>query len=138
MTQRTEPLPARQSAARAFNQFGLTNFLVGAKSGNVINVAVQLQDARGQTLRSLAHAKCYLSDNSDGSTLTATASTSPFAIGVNGVLLDITTTGKVFSVVSNASGQFDVNITQTAGGTNQYLVVIHPAGGITVSPIIAF
>ncbi len=132
------PQPAKQAAARAYNTFNRCAFTVGTKSGNTINVAVQLQDARGQSISQIAKAKVYLSDNADGSTLTATATTSALAVATNGVLLDIPVTGKVCEVISNALGQFDLNLIQTSGGTNYYLVVVMPDGSISVSPVVGF
>jgi hypothetical protein len=132
------PQPSKYAAARAYCNWDRAVFTVGAKNTNTINVALQLQDSRAQTPLAICPVKVYLSANADGSTLTATATTSALAIGTNGVLLDITTTGKVCDIITNAAGQADLNIVQTAGGTTYYLVVVKPDGGIVTSPVISF
>lgn len=136
MTITRNPRPAKEAVAKAFNAFQLAAFTIGAEASHTINVAVQLQDARGQAVTQITQCSCYLSDNADGSTLTATPTTSAPAIGTNGVLLGITTTGKFFDVITNKSGQFDVNIVNTSA-QNYYLVLLLPDGTILVSPIIA-
>jgi hypothetical protein len=138
MTQTVNPGPAKYAAAKAYNAFNLATFTIGTKSGNTINVAVQLQTARGQSVAQICQVMVYLSANADGSTLSGTATTSALAIGTNGVLLDITTTGLVCDVISNSSGQFDLNIIQTASPTTYYMVVCAPDGSIIVSGAVTF
>ena len=138
MTQRTSPTPAEQSASYAYNRFNRAKFVVGASVAHVVNVAVQLQDARAQNIQQRCQCSVYLSDNPDGSTLTGTAPTTATAIGTNGVILNSANSGGTFlEVLCNASGQFDVNVTYVTAPHNFYLVVCTPDGGITVSPIIA-
>jgi len=138
MTRNLNPLPAKNAAAKAYNTFNLVSFTIGTKTSNTINVAAQLQDARGQNIAQIAHAKVYLSDNADGSTLTATATTSSIAIGTNGVILYTPVSDKMVEVISNSSGQFDLNIIQTASPTTYYMVVVLPDGSIVVSSAITF
>jgi len=138
MAQKTSPQPAKQSAAKAYNLFNLVNFTIGAKAANTINVALQLQDARGQNIAQIAHAEFYLSANADGSTFTGTATTSALAVHTNGVLLDILVTGKMASFITNASGQVDFDIIQTASPVTYYLAVMMEDGSIIVSPAITF
>lgn len=130
------PRPAKQSAAYAYNRFGLASFTIGAEAADTINVAVQLKDARGNNVAQVVNCKAYLATAATGIGL-GTATTSAIAIGTNGTLLDITKTGQVFSVVTDASGRFDVNLIQTATPT-VYLVVIMPDGSISVSSAITF
>lgn len=130
------PFSAKDAAAKAWCAFNLVTFTIGTEGSNTIKVTVTLLDAQGQAV-GFAFARCYLSDNADGSTLTATATTSALAIATKGVLLDIPTTGKVCDVISNNVGVFDLNIIQTATPT-YYLVVILPDGTIVVSDAITF
>lgn len=131
------PRPAKDAAARAFNQFEMADFTIGAEGSDTINVAVQLKDARGRAVAVPVGAKVYLSGAATGLGL-GTATTSALAIGTNGTLLDITTTGKVCSVLSDASGRFDLNIIQTAAPITVYLVIIKPDGGLIISGAITF
>lgn len=132
------PRPAKQSAARAFNAFGLATFTIGAKQTNTINVAVQLLDAQGNKPAAPVVGDFYLSDNSDGSTLTATATTSSLAVGTNGVLLDILVAGKMGRILSKSDGTFDINVIQTASPTTYYFVMVMPDGSIVVSTAVTF
>ena len=126
------PKDAKFAAAKAFCAFNLASFTIGAEASHVINVAVQLKDALARALAQIGHLRFYLSDSSDGHTLTATATTSALAIGTNGVLQNIEVTGKVGVVMTDTSGRFDINITQTAAKT-YYLVLQMPDGSIVVS-----
>jgi hypothetical protein len=132
------PLPSKQSAARAYEAFDIVTFTIGAKAANVINVAVKLQDCRGQVPIKPCAVTLYLSDNSDGHTLTATVPTSNLAIGTNGVIIGTLTTNKCIQIVSNAAGLFDLNITQTASPVPYYMVLVMPDGRILVSSVIQF
>lgn len=138
MTISRYPRPAKEAVAYAYNQFGLASFTVGTKSVNTINVAVQLQDVRQNNVSRIVHVKCYLASVVGGGTISPTAPTTTTAIGTNGCIIDAPTGGVVYSLVTNATGQFDLNLVQTAGGTNYWLVIVLPDGGILVSPEISF
>jgi hypothetical protein len=131
------PQPAKFAASKAYNAFNLASFTVGTKTSNTINVAVQLKDARGQK-SGICVARCFLSDASTGLGITGTPCTSNIAIGTNGYILDTPVTEKEVIVESNATGAFDLNLIQTAGGTNYWLVLVLPDGSILVSPEISF
>lgn len=130
------PRPAQQAASYAYNQFGRVVFTIGAEAADTINVAVQLKDARNNAVARVVGCKCYLATAATGIGL-GTATTSAIVIHTNGTLLDITKTGQVFSVVTDASGRFDVDLIQTATPT-VYLVVIMPDGSIAVSSAITW
>lgn len=132
------PMPAKYAANKAFCAFGLATFTIGTKQTNTINVGVQLNDNHNVAIAQIAHAKVYLSDNSDGSTLTGTATSSALAIGTNGVILDTPVSGKIVDVISNAAGKFDLNVIQTASPTTYYMVIECPDGSIIVSSAITF
>lgn len=130
--------PANQSASRAFNRFGLAKFTIGTKATNTIKVTVQLLNDLGQALTELVNCEMYLSDNADGSTLTATVPTSNLAIAALGFILGTLTTNKAVEIITNSSGTFDLNIIQTASPVTYYLTIIKPDGGLIVSPAITF
>jgi hypothetical protein len=132
------PQPAKQAAAKAYNLYNLAVFTIGAKAANTINVAVQLQDARGRNIAQIANVQAYLSASPTGAGLSAVPTSSALAIGTNGTILAITVAGLVVDLITNASGQFDLNIIQTAGGTPYYLVLCLPDGSVICSPIIQF
>jgi len=72
------------------------SFVVGAEGGDVINVGVQLVDAAGEDLATASSVFAYLSDDSDGSSITATAPDGGVAIGTDGILIPVP------DVISNA------------------------------------
>src|SRR5579872_7329814 len=98
-------------AANTVNHVGFT---IGPLTAHVINIALQLQDANWQNISQRACVQCYLSDNADGSTLTATAPGTSVGIGTNGLELEYVTK-KVFDLISNASGQVDLNLSDNIG-----------------------
>jgi hypothetical protein len=105
------------------NRFSQLAATIGAEASNIKNVALTFKDADGVVCASPAGAFCYLSDNSDGSTLTATAADT-LAIGTNGVLIPLVT-GKAFYLVSEATtGLADVDITYASGAKTWYLFVV--------------
>jgi hypothetical protein len=113
------------------------SFTIGTETANVINVAVQLKDAEAANIAAIKSLKFYLSDNSTGNNFIATAPSGTVGIGTNGALYDIGGNKKVFQVITNATGQFDINITET-GVKTLYLVLILPMGGLKISSAITF
>jgi hypothetical protein len=135
----SNPQPAKQAAAKAFNTFNMATFSIAAEgAGDTINVAVQLLDARGQKPGKICRCLVYLSDNADGSTLTATVPTSTLAIGTNGLILVVEVTNKVLTIISKNDGSFDLNVIQSADPVTYYMVVCMPDGSIAVSGAITF
>lgn len=131
------PAAAKYSPHKAFNACQLVNFTVGAKVSNVINVALQLKDALANLVAQPVAVMAWLTSDALGLTLSTTAPTSTTAIGTNGTLLAINGTYQL-DLLTNASGQVDINITQTASPVAYYLAVQMPDGSTVVSPIIQF
>lgn len=111
-------------------------FSIGSESSDIIRVTVQLKDKSGTNLAIPVRVGAYLSDNSDGSTLAATAPSGGWAIGTSGILLPLVA-GKVADFVCTSSGVFNVDITETAAKTF-YLVVAMPLGNLKISSAITF
>lgn len=127
--------PAKTSPFEAACVVDLATFTIAAQVSRTINVAMQLKDADGNALVVRGAVDAYLSDNADGSTLTASTPTSTVAIGTNGLLIN-QVTDKAFKLVSNASGQVDINVINS-GSHTYYLALVMPDGGIQVSGAIA-
>ena len=132
------PRPAKFAPFKASTFYNLIAFVIGAKAANAINVALQLQNAQGKSISGVAHVEAYLSDNADGSTLTATVPTSTTVIGVNGKILVVGVTDKVFTLITDSSGRVDLTFTQTASPVTYYLVVRMPDGSLVVSGAVTF
>ena len=106
-------------------------FTIGAEAVDAIIVTGQLKDASGNAIGSVTDVKAYLSDNSDGSTFEATAHSGNVQTSSKGLAIPVVTK-KVFLITTNASGQFDLSLTE-AGTKTAYLVVVLPNGALKVS-----
>jgi hypothetical protein len=111
---------------------------VGTEADNSINVAVQLTDANGDNVAAIHHLLVYLSDQDDGTDVSAGAPDADVAIGTDGVILLEYTTDLVFQVQTDATGAFDFDIGDTTGTPTWYLVVVLPNGQQVVSDAITF
>lgn len=108
---------------------------VGAEAGGTINVAVQLTDGAGDALTTTAGVLAYISDDSDGSSVAATAPDA-VAIGTDGLAIPLVA-GKTFLLVSEADGDIDIDIDEAAADTF-YLVIVLPSGELVISDAITF
>jgi len=111
---------------------------VGAESANVVNVAIQLYaDAAGQVeLDSVAGVDFYLSDDSGGAGIAATAPSGGIAIGTDGDYIEYVS-GKAGKLFSESDGDIDVDVTEV-GTDTFYLVVVLPTGKRIVSTALTF
>ena len=113
------------------NLIGNVTFTIGSESSDVIRVTAQLKNGQGNNIAFSANVFAYLSDNADGSTLMATEHSGGWAIGDAGLIIP-QTANKVARFTSNATGAFNVDITET-GAKTAYLVVTLPNGKNVVS-----
>ncbi len=109
---------------------------VGAEAGNAINVAVQLKDANGANVAIAQALPWYLASNSTGLTPSGTAPDGGTASGTNGKIIEWVAQLSGL-MVFNATGQCDINITES-GVATWYLVVVTPQGKLLVSGAITF
>lgn len=115
-------------------QIGAAVITVGTEAANVINVAIQLNDAAGTALARRGFVSAYLSDDANGDSIVATAPDT-VAIGTDGVYIPLIT-GKRFDLVSEADGDIDINITKS--GASTYYLVLVLGDKLTVSGAITF
>lgn len=133
---------SNSSAIHAINEIfdslliGNATFTVGSETANVIRVTVQLKDREGSNLAIAAGVQAYLSDNSNGASLVATAPSGGWVIATTGVMIPMVA-DKAATFVCSTSGLFNVDITEAAGKT-VYLVVILPLGNLKISSAITF
>lgn len=109
---------------------------VGSEVTNVVNVAIQLTDGNGDDLANVAAVYFYISDDSGGSGVAATAPAGGIAIGTDGTLAEVVS-GKAGWLISEADGDIDIDVTET-GTDTFYLVLIMPSGETVVSGAITF
>jgi len=112
-------------------------FVVGTEAGDVINVAIQLQDAEGNDMAVKTGVKFYLSSAADANDLEGTGPDT-LAIGTDGVLIKDGGDSVVAGVlVSEDDGDIDLDIGK-AGADTYYLNLILPNGKIVTSGEITF
>lgn len=117
--------------------FGFASITVGAEATNVINVAIALKNDRRKAIVGARYVKVYLSDAATGIGLTATTMTGSPAIGTLGTIINTTVTKKMWEILTDANGNFDLNVGDS-GTPTFYLVVLFPDGTIQVSSAITF
>jgi len=110
-------------------------FTVGTEETNVINVAIQLTDGAGDNLQSPSAVAFYLSDASNG--LSLTSANDEVAIGTDGVYIE-TVADSSGVIVTEADGTADIDITDTSGASTYYVVLILPNGKLSVSDAVTF
>ena len=122
----------------------LATITVGAEGGNVINVAIQLNDGWAAALAVRGSVMAYLSDNANGDDLTGIAPDGGWAIGTDGVLIPLASDdgsaivpNKTAQLVSESDGDIDINITESSTGT-WYLILVMPDGRLQASGAITF
>jgi hypothetical protein len=109
---------------------------VPAEQANVVTVSIQLEDGTDADLAARGAVFAYLSDDSHGDSIVATAPSGGWAIGTDGLLIPMVA-GKAAWLVSESDGDIDVAITE-AGTKTCYLVIVLPNGKLVVSGAITF
>lgn len=112
---------------------------VGSEDTDVINVAIQLYTDSNAVneLTNVAAVYAYLSDDSGGAGVAATAPDGGIAIGTDGVFSEVVA-DKAGWLISEADGDIDIDITES-GADTFYLVLVMPATGrVIVSDAITF
>lgn len=110
-------------------------FVVGAEAANVINVAIQLNDYKGEPISWVAALPWYLSSDAAGQTIPS-APSGGIAIGTDGTLIEWAANLSGL-VISEADGDIDVDITDT-GTPTFYLHLVLPDGRLASSGAITF
>lgn len=122
---------------RTASQIVACTLTVGTEDTNVINVAAQLAAVDAIALTAPIALQWYLSGDSAGAGLLATAPTGGIAVGTDGDIITVHDTNKSGMVLSSITGVFDFDITDT-GTPTMYLVVVLPNGALSVSDAITF
>jgi hypothetical protein len=113
-------------------------FSIGAEANDIRVVSVQLKDGAGVDLAARGAVQAYLSNDANGDAIASATPSGAVAAGTDGLLLPSGgDSKKIFGLVSEADGDIDVSITDTAGST-YYLALILPNGKLAVSGAIAF
>jgi hypothetical protein len=129
-------IPAKANPFQAANVVDSAAVTVGAEATNAINVAIRFRDANARNVAERVSVFAYLSTDSHGDNLAATAPNGGVAVGANGVVIPVIT-DKAFHLVSKADGTVNVVITDS-GTPTFYLVLVMPDGSLQVSGAITF
>jgi len=109
----------------------------GATEADTMNIAIQLNQGDEATACTEAIAfKLYLSTDAAGQTVDA-APSAGFAVGTDGLILVEHTANVLASCVTEADGDFDINMKDTASAST-YVNVILPSGQIITSSLCKF
>lgn len=111
-------------------------FSAGAEAANVINLAIQLLASDGSDLVGRGVIDFYLSDDMYGNTCASTAE--GLAIGTDGIIIGGHASLNSITILSEADGDIDIDITESTGADVYYAVVILPGGKKIVSDQIVF
>jgi len=125
-----------QSRLGENSPIGTPTIVVGSESANVINVAIQLNDAAGNALSARGAVLAYLSDDANGDSIAGTAPDGNVAVGTDGLLIPIVT-DKAFLLISESDGDIDLDIGES-GADTWYLIVVMPDGTLVASGAITF
>ena len=110
--------------------------IVGTQGGDIINVALQVQDAEGNDLAEQKSFFAWLSDTA-GAALTGTAPSVGTSIGSDGVIIVEHTAETLLELLTDADGVLDLNI-EEAGADTWYLNIRLANGAIVSSTAITF
>lgn len=110
--------------------------VVGTQAGNIINVALQVQDAEGNDLAEQKSFFAWLSDTA-GAALTGTAPSVGTSIGTDGVIIVEHTAETLLELLTDAAGVLDLDI-EEAGADTWYLNIRLANGEIVSSEAITF
>lgn len=127
---------AKHNPFRSADLFERASFTIGAEAADVIRVTVQLQNANAQAVGERAAVWGYISTDPEGDNVAATAPSGGIAIGTIGVAME-GIADKLALFITNASGQFNVDLTET-GVATFYLILVMPDGSLFPSGAITF
>jgi hypothetical protein len=119
------------------NALAAAVFTVGTEAANVINVAVQFNDADGVAMAKASSVSFYLADDAAGQTPSSSAPDGGIAIGTDGALIEWAANLSGL-ITSEADGDVDIDMTHAAGAATWYLVVVLPNGDLAISDAITF
>lgn len=109
---------------------------VNAEDSNAVTVNGQVIDGDGNAMTTRVNLPFFISDDANGDSIAGTAPDGGFAAGTNG-WVDVITTGKSGRVMTEASGAFDIVVTES--GTDAfYLGIVMPDGHVVMSSAMSY
>jgi hypothetical protein len=112
------------------------SIVVGAEAADVINVALQVEDAEGNALAEQKSFLAWLSDTAVAA-LTGTAPSAGTAIGTDGIIIVEHTAETLFELLTDSAGVLDLDIGE-AGIDTWFLNIRLADGSIVSSATITF
>ena len=111
-------------------------FTIGAPTGDVRIIGIQLNDADGIAVTAIGVGFFYFSDAATGIGVTGTGPSGAVAAGTDGAVIETYTAKKTFELQSEADGDIDLSM-EDAGVNTWYLCYKRPDGAIDVSDAIS-
>lgn len=105
-------------------------FTITAGASNIALIEVQLNDGAGTDMTEVLNFDVWLSDAATGAGLTATTASGAVTVGTPGAVVGTYEAKKALRVQSDATGTFQLSITDTAK-TGFYVCVQNPFTGMT-------
>lgn len=115
--------------------YGVT-YTIGAEAGDVIGVACQFTDLDGDDMAYRLCVRQWLSTDDTGEVVEAAATT--LAAGTDGAILVEETSNGVWTAVTEADGDLDIDIGNAGGADTLYLNTQLPNGKVVTSAAITF
>ncbi len=119
------------------NEAGRVEFTIGAEAANVIRVTAALKRPQaGISVGKRLAVRAYLSTDAEGDNITESAPDGGVVVGTKGIVIPLIA-GKAFELVTNASAEVNIDITESTAKTF-YLIVVLPTGETVASSAITF
>lgn len=132
----TGAVPAKRNPYNN-SAFGLVTWTLASEAANVIKVTGKAKDARNRSVAGPLPLRVWLTQDAATLALAGTAPSGTVAIAAKGSILVTAVAKLVFDLVTNADGEFDLNITDATAG-NWHVCVQLPDGGVSVSDAVDF
>lgn len=103
-------------------------FTVTAEVSNEGDISIQLKDGAGNNLPNKAVVDLYISSTA-GAVEAGTGPSGTVVIDTNGVIINTVTDKKYYRIQSDATGLFDLTITDSSGTVSFFINIVHPVTG---------
>lgn len=121
----------------AHTDLGLIDWTVGAEAANVIKVTAKLKTVRNKAITERRAVRVWLTQSATTLAIAGTAPSGTVVIAAKGSVLATVTAKLFFHIITDAAGEFDLNITEV-GAATWYVVVQLDDGTLLVSPAVTF
>lgn len=119
------------------DKFGRITWALVAEAANVIKVTGTLKTPGVVGIGERVALRVWLTQSATTKAIAPVAPSGTVVIAAKGSVIAIITAKLVFDIITDASGEFDFNITDATAG-NWYMAALLPSGEVVVSDVIDF